>query len=119
MEKDQDRFLTMEIGRSMRFFLNASFILISLFVVFCLFAPQEVTSENLVIALIPVLLALFFFLAFLRLLKLIESIAAEEKDILLTSRIIWEYNKSWIIRAVTGKTKTFIEEGKEKVELGR
>lgn len=98
----------------MRFFLNAACILITSFSVLILCAPQPVTSENLLIALIPVLLAVLFFLAFLRLLKLIEGIAAEEKDILLTSRIIWEYNRSWIIRAITGKIKAFIEEEKEK-----
>ena len=114
MKTDEDRFLTMEIGRSMRFFLNAACILITLFLVFFLYAPQPVTSENLIIALIPVLLALFLFLAFLRLLKLIEGIAAEEKDIMLTSRIIWEYNKSWIIRSITGKIEPFIKEKQEK-----
>ena len=51
------------------------------------------------IALIPVVVAVLFFLAFLRLLKNIESDAAKQRDIELTTRVIGEFNKSWIIRA--------------------
>ena len=51
------------------------------------------------IALIPVIVGLAFFCAFLRLLKNIESEAAKHRDIALTTRVIEEFNKSWIIRA--------------------
>lgn len=68
--------------------------------------------ESLVIALIPIIIAVLFFLLFMRLLKAIENDAAKERDIELTSRVIWEFNKSWVIRAAIGKIKAFIEEKK-------
>jgi len=107
MEENQDALLTKEIGRSMRFFLNLSFLLIITFAVFLLSVPRPLTIEGLMIALIPVIVAVLFFVAFLRLLKIIESNAVKERDIELTTRVIWEFNKSWIIRAIIGKIKTF------------
>ncbi len=76
-------------------------------------APRPLRLESLLIALIPVAVAVTFFIIFLRLLKMIESHAHKRKDILLSSRIIWEFNKSWIIRCTIGKIKSFIEEKRD------
>ncbi len=105
MEEKHDAYLTREIGRSMRFFLNLACFLI--IILFLLSIPRPLTPEGLMIALIPVIVALAFFLAFLRLLKNIESDAAKNRDIALTTRVIGEFNKSWIIRAAIGKTAVF------------
>ena len=94
----------------MRTFLNISCILIITFSVFIICVPRPLNPESVTLALIPVLVAVLFFFAFLRLLKVIEYDAAEERDIELTSRIIWEFNKSWIIRTSIGKIQAFIEE---------
>ena len=109
MKADQDGYLTREIGRAMRFFLNLSCILAVSLALFIISVPQ-VKSEGLMIALIPILATILLFLAFLKLLRGLEQLAAEENDILLSSRIIWEYNKSWLIRTAIGKIKAFIEE---------
>ncbi len=105
MEENRDALLTREIGRSMRFFLNLACLLIIILFVFSI--PRPLTPENLMIALIPVIVAILFFLAFLRLLKNIESDAARHRDIELTTRVIREFNKSWIIRAAIGKIPSF------------
>ena|SRR5271157_324557 len=105
MEENRDAFLTKEIGRSMRFFLNVSCLFIVILFLFSI--PQPLTPESLMIALIPVIVAVLFFLAFLRLLKNIESEAAKHRDIALTTRVIGEFNKSWIIRAAIGRIPAF------------
>jgi hypothetical protein len=105
MEENHDAFLTREIGRSMRFFLNLACFLI--IILFLLSIPRPLNPENLIIAFIPVIVAVLFFLAFLRLLKNIESDAAKHRDIELTSRVIGELNKSWIIRAAIGRIPAF------------
>ncbi len=105
MEESRDAFLTKEIGRSMRFFLNVSCLFIV--ILFLLSIPRPLTPAALMIALIPVIVALAFFLAFLRLLKNIESDAAKNRDIALTTRVIGEFNKSWIIRAAIGRIPAF------------
>ncbi len=105
MEENRDVLLTREIGRSMRFFLNLACLLIIILFVFSI--PQPLTPENLMIALIPVIVAILFFVAFLRLLKNIESDAARHRDIVLTTRVLREFNKSWVIRAIIGKIQTF------------
>lgn len=107
MEENQDALLTREIGRSMRFFLNLSCLLIIILIVFLLSVPRPLTTEGLTLALIPVIVAVLFFLGFLRLLKNLESDAAEHRDIELTTRVIWEFNKSWVIRAIVGKIQAF------------
>lgn len=114
MEENRDPFLTREIGRSMRFFLNLSCFFLVTFLVFLLYLPRRLTAESVMISLIPVIIAALFFLGFLRLLKNIESEAAKNRDIETTSRVIWEFNKSWIIRGLVGKIPAFkIEEKSE------
>ena len=112
MEENHDAFLTREIGRSMRFFLNLACLLI--IALFLLSIPRPLTLESLLIALIPLVVAVLFFLAFLRLLKNIESDAAKHRDIELTTRVIGEFNKSWVIRAAIGRIPTFKIEKKLK-----
>ena len=105
MEENRDAFLTKEIGRSMRFFLNVSCLFIVILFVFSI--PQPLTTESLMIALIPVIVAVLFFLAFLRHQKNNESEAAKQRDIELTTRVIGEFNKSWLIRAAIGRIPAF------------
>ncbi|MCX5892559.1 MAG: hypothetical protein NTW80_06225 [Deltaproteobacteria bacterium] len=107
MEENQDALLTREIGRSMRFFLNLACFLIIITVVFLLYVSRPLTAEGLMITLIPVIIAGVLFVGFLRLLKNIESNAAEERNIELTTRVIWEFNKSWLFRAIMGKIQAF------------
>lgn len=89
----------------MRFFLNLACLL--LITLFLLSIPRPLTPESLVIAFIPVIVGGLGFLAFLRLLKNIESHAAKNRNIELTTRVIMEFNKSWVIRAAIGKIQTF------------
>lgn len=105
MEENHDALLTREIGRSMRFFLNLACFLI--IILFLLSIPRPLTPESLMIALIPLIVAVVFFLGFLRLLKNIESDAAKNRDIKLTTMVIGEFNKSWVIRAAIGKIPVF------------
>jgi hypothetical protein len=114
MEENRDTQLTREIGRSMRFFLNLSASLIIFFAVFFLSSPHPLTTEGMMIALLPVSIALLFFVVFLRLLKTLENKAANEKNIWLVSRVIGEFNKSWVIRATIGKIQVFENEEKPK-----
>jgi hypothetical protein len=107
MEENRDAFLTKEIGRSMRFFLNLSCLLIVTFLVILLSTSRPLTAEGLMVSIVPVVVAVLFFLGFLRLLKNIESDAAKHRDIELTTRVIWEFNKSWVIRALIGKIPAF------------
>lgn len=89
----------------MRFFLNLACLL--LIILFFVSIPRPLTPESLVIAFIPVIIVVLCFLAFLRLLKNIESDAAKNRDIELTTRVIMEFNKSWLIRAAIGKIQAF------------
>jgi len=91
----------------MRFFLNLSCLLIITLTVFLLSLPRVLTPEGLIIALIPVIVAVLFFLAFLRLLKNLEQDAARIRNLELVTRVLREFNKSWVIRAIVGKIKTF------------
>ncbi len=89
----------------MRFFLNlACFFLIFLFLISI---PRPLMPEALIFALIPLAVALVFFLAFLQLLKNIQSEAAKNRDIETTTRVLEEFNKSWVIRAAIGKIPVF------------
>ena len=110
LKKDQDNKFTEGIGRSMRFFLNISFILMFAFSVFVIFDFQTMSPTSVIIALIPFVITIIFFFAFLRLLKRIEQYAARRRNIELVSRIIWEFNKSYLIRSAIGKIQAFIEE---------
>ncbi len=109
-EKGQDRKIARDLGGSMRFFLNLSLALIIAFPVFILFEPQNASPVSVIAYFIPVVITIVFFVAFLRLLKRIERHAAKRQNIELVSSIIWEFNKSSLIRLVTGKVETFIEE---------
>ncbi len=109
-EKDQDEKIIKDSGRSMRFFLNLSFALIIAFPVFVLMDSQWLTSFTMIAYLITVITTIIFFIAFLRLLKRMEKYATQERNIKLVSRIIWEFNRSSLIRLAIGKTKTFIDE---------
>ena len=110
LKKDQDKEFTENIGRSMRFFLNLSFVLMFAFSVFVIFDSQPKTNLSVIIALIPLITTIVFFLVFLRLLKRVEEHAVKKRNIELVSRIIWEFNKSYLIRQVIGKVQAFIEE---------
>jgi hypothetical protein len=110
LKKDQDKKFTEDIGRSMRFFLNLSFVLMFAFSVFVMFDSQPKTTLSVIIALIPLVTTIILFLVFLRLLKRLEQHAAKKGNIELVSRIIWEFNKSYLIRSAIGKIQAFIEE---------
>jgi len=110
LKKDQDKKFTEEIGRSMRFFLNLSFVLMLAFSVFVIFDSRPKTTLSVIIALTPLVTTIIFFLIFLRLLKRVEKYALRRRNIELVSRIIWEFNKSYLIRLVIGKIQAFIEE---------
>lgn len=113
LERGRDRKIARDLGGAMRFCLNLSFALIIAFPVFILFEPQKATSVGLIVFLIPGIITLVFFVAFLRMLKGIERYAAKKRNIELVSSIIWEFNKSSLIRLVTGKVQTFIEENEQ------
>ncbi|MCX5891131.1 MAG: hypothetical protein NTY36_17040 [Deltaproteobacteria bacterium] len=110
LKKDQDINNTGHIGRAMRFFLNVSVGLMLAFIVFITVGSQRLTPLSVMIATIPFLITLIFFLAFLRQLKRIEEYATKRRNIELVSRVITEYNKSYLICLVMGKVQTFIEE---------
>ncbi len=109
-EIDQDDKIIKDSGRAMRFFLNLSFALIIAFPVFVLMDSQWLTNFRMIAYLIPVITTIILFIAFLRLLKRMEKYATQERNIKLVSRIIWEFNRSSLIRLAIGKTKTFIDE---------
>ena len=109
-EQGQCKKLIIALGRSMRFFLNLSFALIIAFPVFSLFDWQGITTVGVIVYLIPVATTIIFFIAFLRLLKRIERYAANKRNIELVSSIIWEFNKSSLIRLATGKIPSFGDE---------
>lgn len=110
LKKDQDINNIGHLGKAMRFFLNGSVGLTLAFIVFITVGPQRLTFMSVSIATIPFLITIIFFLAFLRQLMRIEECATKRRNIEMVSRIITEYNKSYLIRLVTGKVQTFIEE---------
>jgi len=116
LKNEQDKQFTKNLGRCMRFFLNISFALIIAFPVFSLFDWQGIATVGAIVYLIPVATTIIFFIAFLRLLKRIEKYAAKKRNIELVSNIIWEFNKSSLIRLATGKIPTFTDE--ERGEKG-
>ena len=110
LKKDQDKQITKDLGRAMRFFLNLSFALMIAFPVCILFDSYFVTPIGMIVYLIPVLTTIILFIAFLRLLKQIEKYAAKKRNIELVSRIIWEFNQTSLIRLTIGKIQAFMEE---------
>ncbi len=108
-EKDQDKKTIKDLGRSMRFFLNLSFLLIMAFPVFIIMGSQWITNLILMAYLILVITTIIFSIAFCSLLNRIGKYANKGRNIDLASRVIWEYNKSSLIRLAIGKTKTFID----------
>ena len=106
-----------DTGRSMRFFLNLSFASILAFTIAILFGSQPVTPVTVILALIFIITTTSF-LSYLHSLKRIEQYAAKERNIGLVSRIIWEFNKSCLIRSIIGKIQTFIEEGSTSAVSG-
>ena len=110
LKTEQDKEFTKNLGRCMRFFLNISFALIIAFPVFILFDSQWVTPVTMIAYLIAVIITIIFFIAFLWRLKRIEKYAAQKRNIELVSRIIWEFNRSSLIRFTIGKIQTFKEE---------
>ena len=109
-KKDQDINNTRKIGMGMRLFLNLSVGLMLAFIVFTIVYSQSLTPMSVIITIIPLVTAIIFFFAFLRLLKRIEQYATKKRNIETVSRIIGEYNKSFLIRLVIGKVHAFIEE---------
>ena len=97
------------IGRSMRFFLNASLVLMISFSLFIQLHSQQVTPTGLLLAGIPLVASMFYFIIFLFLLKRIEIYGEATRNIPIVSRVISEYNKSYIIKLVIGKIDSFIE----------
>lgn len=112
MKKNYYEILARQIGSYMRFFLNASLVLmisIPLFILLDLLDLQQVTPRGLLLAGIPLVTAVFFFITSLQILKRIEKYAVATKNIDIVSNIISEYNKSYIIKLVIGKIDSFIE----------
>ena len=107
MKRNYDEILVRLIGRSMRFFLNASLVLMISFSLFILLDSQQVTPRGLLLAGIPLVTAVFFFITSLQILKRIEKYAVATKNIDIVSNIISEYNKSYIIKLVIGKIDSF------------
>jgi hypothetical protein len=110
LQKYQDGVLTTNIGSVMRFFLNLTLLLTIENTIIIIMTISPLTTEIILIALIPIVNSTFFFIIFLLLLKRVEESAASRRNIDLVSRAIWELNKSLFIRLIIGKTSTFIEE---------
>jgi hypothetical protein len=97
-------------GSCMRFFLNAA-AAIGTMISLCLLAfVHPLNLKILIVVSMPLAMSLLFFIIFLRLLKQVENFAAGRGDIGLVSRVIWELNKSFLIRLTCGRTPTFIKE---------
>ena len=109
MKTNFDEILVTQLGRSMRFFLNSSLILLISFLFFILLNFQQVRSIGLLFTSAPLVTAVFYFLVFLITLKRIERYGSITRNIPIVSRIISEYNKSYIINLVIGKIDSFIE----------
>ncbi len=109
-ENDQDNKFIQYLGRSMRFFLNLSFTLIVALLIFLMIETPQVTILTMILYFFLVITTIIFFIIFYRLLLLIEKSAAKRRNIDLVSRVIWEYNKSSLIRLAIGKTETFIND---------
>jgi hypothetical protein len=109
MNRNYDEILVRQLGSSMRFFLNSSLVLMISFLLFILLDFKQVRSIGLLLASIPLATAIFYFITFLLFLKRIERYGSATRDIVTVSRIISEYNKSYIIKLVIGKIDSFIE----------
>ena len=109
MKKNYYEILARQIGSYMRFFLNSSLVLMISISLFILLDLQQVTPKGLLLAGIPLVTAVFFFITSLQILKRIEKYAVATKNIDIVGNIISEYNKSYIIKLVMGKIDPFIE----------
>lgn len=109
MNTNYDGIWVRQLGRSMRFFLNASLVLMISYSLFIQLYSQQVAPIVLLLTGIPVVTAIFYFIMFLLLLKRIEICGGAKRDIEMVSRVISEYNKSRVIKLVIGKIDSFIE----------
>ena len=111
MEKNYYEILARQIGSYMRFSKCIAGIndLNSTLHSMDLLDLQQVTPRGLLLAGIPLVTAVFFFITSLQILKRIEKYAVATKNIDIVSNIISEYNKSYIIKLVIGKIDSFIE----------
>lgn len=110
LKKDDDINNTSDLGKAMRLFLNVSVGFIIAFILFITVDLQPLTPMSVIIALIPLVTTIIVFIAFFMQLKRIEQYATKKRNIEMVSRIIGEYNKSYLIRLVMGKVQAFIEE---------
>ena len=110
LKKDQYIKFTSDLGRFMRSFLNSSVELMFVFSLLTIFISQLISPMSVIIVLIPLVTTIIFLFALFRQLKRIEQDATKKRNIEMVSRIIGEYNKSYLIRLVIGKVQTFIEE---------
>ena len=109
MKRNYYEILAKQIGRSMRFFLNSSLVLMISFSLFILLDLQQVTARGLLLAGIPLATAVFFFITSFVILKRIEKYAVATSSIDILNNIISEYNKSYIIKLVICKIDSVIE----------
>ncbi|MCL4503918.1 MAG: hypothetical protein M1438_19000 [Deltaproteobacteria bacterium] len=108
--KQADEILALQLGTCMRLCLNIAVVLASGFYLLFLWKMEAFTVWQWLIAITPVAIALLFFLLFYRLIKRVDRYASERHNINLASRVIWEFNKSSVIRFAVGKIATFIED---------
>jgi hypothetical protein len=109
-EEEPKNDLAKQIGRGMRFFLNSAVFWIIVYSLALAITLRPLSLESLLLAGLPILISVPFFLLFLLMLKRIEAYAAKRRNIDLVSRSIWELNKSALIRRTVGKIPTFIKE---------
>jgi hypothetical protein len=111
-KQHRDCDIAKQIGSGMRFFLNSAVFWIIVYSLAMVITVRPVTFESLLLAGLPILISVPFFLVFLLMLKRVEVFAAKRRNIDLVSRSIWELNKSTLIRCTVGKIPTFIKEYK-------
>lgn len=109
MKTSKDEILAQAIGSCMRFFLNATVLLATVFSLLLLLKMESLTISGLLIVSAPVVITLLFFIFFLSQIKRVEKQACKKRNIELVSRVIWEFNKSYLIRIALGKIAAFIE----------
>jgi hypothetical protein len=97
-------------GSCMRFFLNAAAAIGTMISLLLLTFVRPLNLKILIVVSMPLAISLLLFIIFLRLLKQVENLAAGRGDIGLVSRVIWELNKSFLIRAAIGRTPTFMKD---------
>ena len=110
LKKDQYLKFTSDLGKFMRFFLNSSVELMFAFSFLTIFVSQLMRPTSVIMVLVPLVTTIIFFFALFRQLRSIEQYASKKRNIESVSRIIEEYNKRYLIRAVMDKVRAFIEE---------